>query len=1287
MERANLSTPPQPGKPQPSPLYFRSQTFPHRYGSATRRETLQTLPLRSKNLKAEPVSPIIETRLPSPPRMDTQDAISQVEPIGSTPYSPRLKRRQSTEPLQRPVEPGKSSTVEKIKHTPRRARTMPIVPLDRKAEFDPDGGKSRIEAEIPIATPETPNANLPEDRGPASSQKSNNLATPQSMNVIHRPREPEKTRETERRLRFEPMQADGQSRNYQTRLIRPGRPQLPQPQVQYRIAVPKSVPFVLYEGMVGQLVEHMPQLVNVRGSDCRQSKSGNVFCYDTLQTGGFRRQQDSIEFSKVSTTDARTRIQNLRPDRVPNVRSRYILIEDLSPPVIEIVGSTFWLNPEFFEEHLNRSGYRGDSYGDPHPRTWNTNATPKDYASVRWFRPVQRTRMKPLSELDRDTLLRKNGGTGSLYWKSDTTESTSRKVMRLTTNIFRQEWPIISNPDEAISDDSETTFPVAWEEKLTVQVSQSSRRPPVYIILMDPLPTLRIETDTLLARSRSAPHDDVVPFTQAYSRAPIGPKLGLIDVFNGNPLSDLTVQMLSANLTSTNCTRTDVTSWLEGIYGVQPENSDMDMMTGLLWIIHRDVIGFLRFVSDVLEEIGLSSTDDYIIQKRLTHWRNLITRFQTELPAMRVSIQSFFEFVSQFQPLEQAKAFIEHTLHLIDDLIVQNEKSYAALRADMALLESKRAIDQAESVGKLTELGFIFIPISCIAALFSMQIQPLETPVPLYSFFIAAAVTIGLIYTVRLSIRSTALIEYKRNHSRNIRVNTKLAPGAPIPTHIFLAYVCRHALGPYWRFLRNSLFFLLVLGITMLPVMLLWTHNKHMDVGYKGTMTFIIFLFDAVVVFPFISNPISRAIFRRVESFAERKEIHDLDIRFGTGKHASKLRKGRKDIPSPSSSSNHFSYHTTSSESSESLKPSKPSKPSKSSKSLKTKNAWQKYFVPVGRWILGHPGRKVVDMESLESESQDSRRPTPKGVRIVESNLVKPKRRGRRGRSPTPVRLFTAPPKQKSSMKEARNETGPVKGEVGDADSAPRAIGWSDSQAKEKPDGGITGVGKTSSPILDGISAPSSNSGKDDSEEEIEGLTQSRRPTGQRPSSKGKLTDSQQLIHEVSAAKGAQNNGKAVNLDTENILHRPSLFESPSSYSYSQPKHRLSTSFDGPAERTSKWIKSRKIDGSEDQDNPKEINGDQEYDIRRVKERDEGEVKSPIQLSAREDDAFELEELEPETSDASCDYVDEDVSELYDGVALVGTDSKTSEHGASPTHSTNSRGTNFTLYISDGESD
>jgi hypothetical protein len=41
----------------------------------------------------------------------------------------------------------------------------------------------------------------------------------------------------------------------------------------------------------------------------------------------------------------------------------------------------------------------------------------------------------------------------------------------------------------------------------------------------------------------------------------------------------------------------------------------------------------------------------------------------------------------------------------------------------MSIIESKNAIAQAESISKLTELAFIFIPLSFTSSLFGMQIK------------------------------------------------------------------------------------------------------------------------------------------------------------------------------------------------------------------------------------------------------------------------------------------------------------------------------------------------------------------------------------------------------------------------------------------------------------------------------------------------------------------------------------------------------------------------------------
>ena len=242
----------------------------------------------------------------------------------------------------------------------------------------------------------------------------------------------------------------------------------------------------------------------------------------------------------------------------------------------------------------------------------------------------------------------------------------------------------------------------------------------------------------------------------------------------------------------------------------------------------------------------------------------MISRMQVELPEMRASLASFFSAVTDSEPHSSqhlAAPFINSTLNQIDILIGENEKSYQALRADMAVLENKRGIAEAESVGKLTELAFIFIPLTFVAALFSMNVEQLQTPVPLYPFVIGSIITVGLAYTARLAIRSAALLNYKRDHYMKIRRHANLPSGSRIPNRAFVAYFFRRR-QPNFTFFKSrrqpairAVLAVLAIAILMVPIALIWTH-KHLDIGFKTVLTFLVFLFDAtfVLVFPGIGS-------------------------------------------------------------------------------------------------------------------------------------------------------------------------------------------------------------------------------------------------------------------------------------------------------------------------------------------------------------------------------------------------------------------------------------------------
>jgi hypothetical protein len=367
------------------------------------------------------------------------------------------------------------------------------------------------------------------------------------------------------------------------------------------------------------------------------------------------------------------------------------------------------------------------------------------------------------------------------------------------------------------------------------------------IILLDPLPNI----------SSSDPDDEhpILPFQRAYSRGPFGQNLGMVGIFGDGTQIHQKLAKLAPYLKDTKSTKADLMHWVDQVEDFSSKDTELDPMIGLLWVIHRDITGFLTLVSNVLVEIGLSSADDYLMQSRLSHWRSLIMRFQIELPEIRASLDAFVRFVCEYQSLEIAAPFIQDTFTEINILIEQNEKSYAALRDDMALLESKRAIAQAESVNRITELGFIFIPISCVAGIFSMQIENFSTPPTLNAFVVGAVLAVIFAYLLRILLHGFRIARLKRDHYKKIEEREDLLPDKLASDRLgvggsWLEWI----FNPRIALNRSQLSYIKTAGIILIssavltvPITLVWTH-KHLDAGFKSALTVLMFGFNALML-------------------------------------------------------------------------------------------------------------------------------------------------------------------------------------------------------------------------------------------------------------------------------------------------------------------------------------------------------------------------------------------------------------------------------------------------------
>lgn len=152
-------------------------------------------------------------------------------------------------------------------------------------------------------------------------------------------------------------------------------------------------------------------------------------------------------------------------DLSSQVDTRLVVVEDLGPSLINLLGSTFDLSPEFFEEHLYRSDYRGFRVSGPSPSTWRTSNLQKTYVSFAWSRPGESWRLE-IEPGQWEDLLRHDTPrveTVTETYKDGLLREVSHRFVA-NTNIFRRSSELSTNPAGHLPD----RMPCGWEERATV---------------------------------------------------------------------------------------------------------------------------------------------------------------------------------------------------------------------------------------------------------------------------------------------------------------------------------------------------------------------------------------------------------------------------------------------------------------------------------------------------------------------------------------------------------------------------------------------------------------------------------------------------------------------------------------------------------------------------------------------------------------------------------------------------------------------------------------------------
>lgn len=338
------------------------------------------------------------------------------------------------------------------------------------------------------------------------------------------------------------------------------------------------------------------------------------------------------------------------------------------------------------------------------------------------------------------------------------------------------------------------------------------------------------EIKTLESRNRCM-------FEGLYPRGPVVDYDFLMDPEN--------INLLAEHLDRTKPTAANLAEWLTHNDGQQARmNGPTTHLEFLFAIIQNDTSNTLRHMEYSLQEIGQHILDDTLIQQRLIHWRLLLERFGAELQQLEDSLRRFADFLSitgssYKSNTEDSKKRISLVENPLEDIVAQirslrqrTTRSHKSLMANMSIVESKRGIAEAESVTKLTELAFFFIPLTFSASIFSMQVKELNSSqTSIAAFFILAILITTASYALRLVIRSENFIGLRRKFLSDIRHDTGLASGSSIPTKTFLAWL--------WR--RVGLLTIIVTLLVVLlvaPVALLWT--RDMNHGFKVLLTILL---------------------------------------------------------------------------------------------------------------------------------------------------------------------------------------------------------------------------------------------------------------------------------------------------------------------------------------------------------------------------------------------------------------------------------------------------------------
>ena len=255
----------------------------------------------------------------------------------------------------------------------------------------------------------------------------------------------------------------------------------------------------------------------------------------------------------------------------------------------------------------------------------------------------------------------------------------------------------------------------------------------------------------------------------------------------------------------------------------------------ILRIAHQDTLDLLKLIGLAVAEIDLASSD-IELQESALHWRRRLDEFRAIILDLEKSLHAFVGFLGVEVSVSRKRVFPKLDRHPIEYLLysaiseIEAHKQritqvYSTLTSKTQISDSHRSIAEAETVTRLTELAFFFLPLSFTTSMFGMQIMSKSTPASTY-IAVAVALTSGA-YLLRFIIHRTT--EQRSNLRLSIRngvtAYARLRVGSRISTATFLRWLIHRIKKCTRRFWRPISLGIAISVLVLIPLPIIWTSS------------------------------------------------------------------------------------------------------------------------------------------------------------------------------------------------------------------------------------------------------------------------------------------------------------------------------------------------------------------------------------------------------------------------------------------------------------------------------